>query len=77
MIADGIQYALMGLYPETGRMHQLRVVCSDILKTPIVGGKEDCKSCSNAKDPKYGVEEEETALSGFLKTKGDFLKFQT
>ena len=31
---------LVNLYPETGRTHQLRVHCSEVLKCPILGDKK-------------------------------------
>jgi len=48
--------ALLALYPETGRTHQLRVVCASILKAPILG------------DIKYGSHEQNMSVEGILGT---------
>ena len=34
-----MQGALLAMFPETGRTHQLRVSCAEALKTPILGGR--------------------------------------
>ncbi|KAI8598854.1 pseudouridine synthase [Dissophora ornata] len=34
---DGVYWALLHLYPQTGRKHQLRVHCAQLLNAPILG----------------------------------------
>lgn len=34
------RFCLINLYPETGRTHQLRVHCSEVLRAPILGDKK-------------------------------------
>lgn len=40
---NGLPY--VALYPKTGRKHQLRVHCSEVLNAPILGDVKYCGSC--------------------------------
>lgn len=43
------EMALVELYPVTGRTHQLRVHCAEIMKTPILGDKKYNKTAKKMK----------------------------
>lgn len=40
-------YSVLQLQPKTGRTHQLRVHCADVLSAPIVGDRRYCKRTSH------------------------------
>ncbi|KAF9983474.1 Mitochondrial RNA pseudouridine synthase rpusd4 [Mortierella antarctica] len=39
-VYNGMYYGVLRLYPRTGRKHQLRVHCAQLLKAPILGDKK-------------------------------------
>ncbi|KAG9322559.1 hypothetical protein KVV02_001844, partial [Mortierella alpina] len=39
-VHNGMYYGVLRLYPRTGRKHQLRVHCAQLLKAPILGDKK-------------------------------------
>lgn len=52
VIQQSKNYALVLLYPETGKKHQLRLHCSDYLFSPIVGDRKYGGIIKNLKIPK-------------------------
>ncbi|KAF9279217.1 hypothetical protein BGZ68_008061 [Mortierella alpina] len=73
----GMHYSVLRLYPRTGRKHQLRVHCAQLLKAPILGDTKyaESKDMPTADESKGRIHLHmaEIALKGWTKDKADKL----
>ncbi|KAF9143565.1 hypothetical protein BGX30_000091 [Mortierella sp. GBA39] len=67
----GTYWALLGLYPRTGRKHQLRVHCAQLLRAPILGDikySDNGTRTENRKDPRIYLHMVELELKRWVPT---------